>query len=247
MKSIFEKDFFTWSNIKTTWEYKTLSFIFRFCVAGLVIVYLLVTSLFSWNWLERTYVRSYDISAIDKVYEKAIAKKDFDWALKWTGLRPPEDSPVIIETVKKNAPVLPATFFLSVNGRLRGASDEEKVFWHMLSRYRLRYDLLRCGQPGTVDRMSALLNTISGLFGIDPAIAKIMQDKNLLAAEIRKILDFDAKNPARNDPRMICKIVAKIDGLENAPVVPEGEWAAIRHTLRLVTERSIEHMKKDQK
>lgn len=238
-----DKDIFTWASLRGTWEYKTLAVIMRLCVASVVFFYVVFSFALTLGWGEGRYIKLRNIEAFGPVLEKAIAENDFQHALRWLSVRKTQDTDALRAQVEAHAENLPAPFFMTMAGRM---DDAQRPFWTVLGRYRLRFDVLRCGGRIAVDAVQAEVERLYELLGTDPVMDDIEADPLQMAALLQEVLNFDATHPARNDPDMMCKIVEgmkDMKGLNLKRAQPQS-WATIRHILRTTTEKAIAEMKK---
>lgn len=243
MKSPFTRDFYRPENLRQTWEYKTLAFILRAMVAIVVVMYLIFTAQPTWAWMQREYVRSQPLSRLDGLLDEGRRTGDYAAAHKWINYRANADAPVIAAAIVNNSEALPALFFNYVARYHRVAGNmEEFAFWNYFMRYRLRYDLLRCGNPDWIDRIDAIMGQTYALQGRAEYLETLEKDPQRLAAMLTRVLDYDASHPARNNPSTTCLLISRSDR-GNYSLQPQSEWAATRHSLRLVTEYSLREMR----
>ncbi len=243
MKSMLDRDFWKLENLRQTWEYKTFSFLARAVLALIVVLYLLFALPSIYPWAQREWARMQPPEHFEVLLDKASKTGDFEYTLRWLNFRRIEESPYFSEIITKRSGELPALFF-GYNARhfTKEKQQDEMLFWMLYTRYRLRYDILRCGNPEMVEKISQLFSLLSKLQGIDNSeFEKLQSDLPRLKKSIQRVSDFDAQQPARNDPRTTCKIFASFSDFKTAPTPPE-DWAPIRHTLRIVTENSLKKM-----
>lgn len=242
MKSIFEKDFFKWENLKTTWEARSIVLLFHLCIAASIVLYLLLSAPRAWMWGQMQWVRKDDISQLERVAAASILKKKPGEFQRWLAFRPKTDSETILDRVPSHAEdLLSSTFFeLAKRAKYLGRT-EEYVFWTIYARFRLRYDLLRCGSPDSIEIMNDFSTALSSLNRTDETIARVLSDAKKTRSYLQKTLDFDAKHPARNNPAEIC---ITLNSLQKGKyeIVPEKNWTMIRHILRNATEQAIKGM-----
>lgn len=243
MKSVFEKDFWQLDNLRQTWEYKTFAFLIRGVVAVIVVFYLLFALPSIYPWAEREWARLQPREHFEVLLNNAQKTGDYKYALKWLNYRRTEDSDYFISVIEDKSSDLPALFF-GYNARhfAQRQDDDNMLFWMMFSRYRLRYDILRCGNPEMIEKVNMVFALLSKLQNMDnDKFEQLQQDKSKLKKSIEQVLAFDAKRPARNHPRTTCETFAHLNDLKTMPV-PQEEWADVRHTLRIVTESSLRRM-----
>jgi hypothetical protein len=245
MKQPFTRDFWTWDNLRATWEYKTLRFILRAVLAVAVVFYLLLTLPFVWPWAKTQYVRHQPPARFAELVGAGIASGDFTPAMDWLSRRPRAERPLHIPVIRDNVTVLPPALlaWLGEDARARGDIDGLR-FWQMMVRYRMRYDLVRCGNPTLVAKVNELLAEVAkfNIYGDQRVLAEVERDPAQLADLLQKVLDFDAQNPMRNDPRTTCESMKGLSKITYTPMPPEG-WAQSRHILRLATEHGIAELR----
>lgn len=219
------------------WEIRSLVFVFRIIGVLLFTGYLLATAPSAWEWGLLKWVRTQPIDQVIAVAEKSI-KRDPRQLVKWVEMRPAHERTLIMEKLEPYSGRISSGIFLVYSRWLLDIGQEkEAVFWRQYGRYRLRYDALRCGSPEATENMTGLLalfpdKEIQGIIAKDPAIIK---------TSLQRVLDFDAKYPADNNPTDICPAIQKLDG-GNFQMVERKDWRAIRHTLRIITENALEKM-----
>lgn len=244
MKTPFEKDFWDWQHLRNTWEYKSLSFILRAMVAIVIVIYLLFALPSIWRWAGVEWVRHQPPERFAELVAAGEKSGDFKPALHWLAQRKRSEyalhTPLILEKIS----ILPPGFVAWPAMQAREAGDVEQTrFWMMMARYRLRYDLLRCGNPDLVAQVNDILRTMEVMQGHNE-LDTISGDPVATADLLQEVLDFDAQNPMRNDPRTTCDAMAQLN--QNTPLQPAApeSWAPIRHTLRVVTEQAIADMRR---
>jgi hypothetical protein len=217
--------------------------ILRGAIALGVIIFLVSSLPRAWLWGQMQWVRKDDISQLDKVASAAIRTGELDHFQRWLTFRPKSESDILLEEVPGYASdVASITFFELANRAKYLGRTEDYVFWTLFGRFRLRYDLLRCGSPDSIEIMNSLFAALSPAEKTDD-VNKVLADPAKTRLYLRKVLDFDARNPARNDPAAVCATLNKLQKGKYA-LVPKSEWAAIRHLLRDITERSLREMER---
>lgn len=240
-----DKKFYAPENLKQTWEYKTIRFLLRGFLT-LAVYYMLVHF---WqpmqHWAEMKYVRMQELSQLQPLLDRAKATGDYEDALAWTSLRPRTETPAILKVIEKNATDLPAAFFFSAATKSQVIRDAENYArWNLIARYRMRYDILRCGNPDLVEKFDSISLTMSRVYGARDALDTLLNDKPRLVAGLKDVLAFDADHPAHNNPQLTCAFLKPLNEGVNYVPVPESAWATIRHSLRNVTDYEIGEMEK---
>jgi len=156
--------------------------------------------------------------------------------VEWMRFRPLSDTEAMVAMITPEAARLPPTVFFEIARRhVSLKNGEEGLFWLQLGRFRLRYDVLRCGAQDSVIPMEKAMLAMT-----PPALTSLLHDKpDLLKKSIRRVLEFDAKHPAANDPQWICKTVEGIERVEIAPP-PPASWEKTRNTLRQSAEEFLQ-------
>jgi len=153
----------------------------------------------------------------------------------WVRLRPLSDTPALIEVVTPRAGRVGPDLFIELARRqVQLKNTEEGLFWMQLAKYRLRYDILRCGQPGMIEKIDMLLAALApkdilSLLGEKPELFKV---------SIRRVLEFDAQYPPTASPDHICQAIARLNEAKVIPV-PASEWEWIRNSLRRAAEKFL--------
>lgn len=224
--------------IKSSWEYRSGKFVLRVVAALFFLSYLFAAAPMAWTWSWAVYYKNQPPSALGPLLEESIVAPNQSELLTWVKLRPPEERAVIMEKLEPHTALLDPFLFLTYSQwSVEVLEAEDIVFWHMYARYRLRYDALRCGAPDSVMNMKGLLQLMPHGY-IDAILERW---PHLLKPALQRVLDYDAKFPAANNPSRICEVIYNIEG-RNYKMVPEKYWAAIRHTLRAQTEFDLERM-----
>lgn len=179
--------------------------------------------------------RRQDISALSSLLKNEPGK-----VTKWVRLRPLSETESIVKILTPETGSLDAGVFFEMSRRhLLQKRTEESLFWSQFARYRLRYDLLRCGAPEAIESFDRLL----GLFA-SPVLREFLEkNPDGVKKSLRQVLDFDEKYPASNDPSPICEMARKMEG-SRAPMLPPETWESVRRNLRFVTEGALKEMDK---
>lgn len=206
----------------------------------LFLSYLLLTAKPAYLWAKTTWVRQQPPERLVQILDQSLKENDPEFLTEWISMRPRAERDSIMKALEPHAGDIGSTNFLIYSMWMKSEDRKtDALFWRQYARYRLRLDALRCGSPGAVDSVAQLLDAFP-----DRELQKMLdEDKNLLRQSLKQVLDFDAKHPALNDPASICE---NINSLQRGNFVPVGreKWAAIRHTLRIVTEEALKEMEK---
>ena len=243
MKSPFEKDFWRAENLRSTWEYKTISFIVRAIVAMMVLIYIGVTAPTVWTWAQAAHARSQPADRLEILISEALKTDDFEWAHRWVNARPKSEVVQHAAVIEKYITEIPPLFISTIVRASRETETVEKTrFWLMYMQYRMRFDLIRCGHPGLIEKYGEMQAMVIHLQNTPYELAAISGDPKKTAMLLQEVLDFDSRYPARNKPTFVCTMMAPLVYGQKQDPAPEPTWATIRHALRVTTEREIKRM-----
>ena len=211
-------------------------FIFKLAIYSLFLVYLLFGINAAITLFEMTLNRKQDISTLPAVIDRAVGENRAGDVTKWVRLRPLSETETLIDLASpKSGGLEPGIFFEFAKRRAQQGYIEDALFWAQLGRYRLRYDAIRCGIINAYEVLEQLLS----LFALSPRMERLLQEKPALVKEtIRKVIDFDGKYPARNNPEPICALINKVNKT-SAPVIAQERWEHERNLLRNSTEKFL--------
>lgn len=218
------------TKLRHSWEVRSILFLLRCMAVVIFIAYLSVTFLSPGQWLHLKWVRHQPLENVTTIAEQSIAMRNPPHLLDWIAERPAEERPLIMEKLESFTPRLsPFTFWTYAAWMDRAGRKEDAVFWQQYMLYRLRFDMLRCG--------------------VDTSDTGFKQNYKFRPVEntealIQKVLDFDSKWPANNDPLYTCVRLERFNREKYiGQPAPEEHWKSVRHTLRVVTEESLRRMK----
>ncbi len=228
----------TWEKFKKSWEYRSLAFIGKFFGFVFLICYVYVGGQSFLMLVQKDINKRHDVQALHAVILESVAEDNLGRITAWVKLRPESETEEIINILTPESGSLEASVFFELSRRrLLQEKMEEALFWSQLGRYRLRYDVLRCGAGSSVEKIGKLLN-----FFAAPAIDDFLaQDPGHLSKSLHQVLDFDKKYPARNSPALLCKAISRMER-DGATPVPPDEWGRVRDTLRDVTKSALKEM-----
>jgi hypothetical protein len=204
---------------------KLMRWTLRACAVILFVVYAVTCARGAWTWAKIRWIRAQDLAQFDVLLRP-------DWppyaAEAWIMYRPLKDSAILLGKVEAHTAPLSSMTFLHLSRRARWLHDAEaEKFWAMEGMFRLQYDALRCGSTGAREALTQTINLLRqiaphGLPGLTP-------EEQIRIG--RKVLAYDVRFPAANDPEDICRILNRAGG-EPARNVPKEEWENIRFALR---------------
>jgi len=213
-----------WQKFKTTWEYKSLKFVFKIIGIILLVSYLYATVPTAYDWTQIKYTQSQSLEDLPALAEKYIAENRADKLQDWIAMRDKKDILQIIETLEPYVGQMESTTFLIYARRLAALNKKaDAVFWYQFTLYRLRFDAIRCGTTDAIPVISQIA-TIAMNSDVEKALAT---DDTTLPFMIERVLEFDAEHPAENDPQRICKLVEKFS-TETVQVTPRDSWPELR-------------------
>ena len=208
----------------------------RFCAKAVLFVVLFfyaLAGIFSAAALyENARFAAMPLSALAPLIASAAEKGDTSDVAAWISAHPAAQTDAELRVLAPQSGVLaPQVFFAVFRNELKLGRIREALFWLQLGRYRMRYDLLRCGgTPEDAARLDGLLDVKTSK-RVDDLMRR---DPGALKDGLRRVLDFDARYPAADDPARLCKYV-----LSDATPVPRVQWPLYRAALRRLTEEYI--------
>ncbi len=224
-----------WQGLKSI-EFRIVGFLFRGIFCMMFAAYLVFNVPGAWEWTQIKWIRAQDFGALTQVLKDAAAKNDFTVLEKWISYRPLAESADLISRTESYSASFPPLIFVSYSKRARWMKDpEQEKFWIMMARYRLHYDAMRCGAPNAQEIVGKLVNVVYALAG-DTA-PEIPEDEKI--SIMRKVLSFDAKYPAADNPADVCKQVNKM-AQTDYPMQPQAAWKDLHFKLRLQTDRGVD-------
>jgi hypothetical protein len=195
-------------------------------------LYVLVGGGAAWTLFQAIHTRQQPISALNDIIEKSVRMQTPGTVTQWVRLRPLAETQQIIDVVTPQSGGLePEVFFEFAQREAKLNHMEDALFWLQYGHYRMRFDSVRCGSEHAqkvfdIAIRAFPMKNIEDYLGAHP---------QLLKPSIQRVLDFDAKYPAQNDPARICKIADKLGGADR-PAAPKEQWEVDRRNLRFATE-----------
>ena len=216
------------------WVKRILLLPLRILVAVLLVAYVLIGMDAARAVYKRFIYGGQDISSLDTNLDTAAQSGDYSIVLDWVRSRPLAETDKLIAIISPKSAPLGADIFFELFRRERVLDHpEEALFWMQMGRFRLIYDIIRCGGEAEDVKVFA------------PAFAHMHSEAtdNFLRAHpealkktAQRVLDFDTKYPAHNDPAYTCKAVVP-KGLP----ADEINWEGYHQMLRKHTEEFVEH------
>lgn len=228
------KDVFAWKGMKSI-EFRLLGWLWRAALIMGFAVYMATNAVAAWKWAQVKWVRTQDISRLDALLKEAAARDDFSWAGTWMADRPLADTDELVARSAPYSAALPVFVFFDFSDRADRRGDSRGAdLWNMIAHYRLRFDLLRCGLDDGVAQGRAFFDVLALLH--KNYYRDIPNETRRRLA--RKVLDFDEKYPAADNPAPLCKLLARINHADYTPL-QRSEWESFRRGLRYSTEFTL--------
>jgi hypothetical protein len=226
----------TW---KDSFEYRSVKFLLRALGVMMFIFYLAAMVPNGWKWSHARWIQALPLSSLPDVANDYAQNRQPEKLAEWIALRPRSERQEIMDTLEPVTGKLPpAVFSIFSRWKMEEMRETEAVFWWQYTRYRLHYDALRCGSPTAVDKMKDFLE----IHQDEHVQAYIKRHPEKIPADIRRVLDMDARFPAENNPVPTCKHLRDRNEVVNFTPAPPSEWKIIRHSLRMTTELSLKAM-----
>lgn len=213
----------------TYWMLLPFRFALKLLIFAVFIIYVFIGTSATEELYTRTMYRAQDISTIPQAIDEAEQNGgDRSAVTALLKARPLAETDKLVEIITPKSPPLESSVFFDISQReFHLNRPEEALFWMQLGRYRLRYDILRCGaEADSVKAFDKLLNAVPST-NVDDLLRA---HPELLKKSLQRVLDFDAKYPAHDNPARVCKILT--------PELPADEinWEGYRQMLRKHTE-----------
>lgn len=232
----------TGSPKKQSFERRSLRFMLKLVAYMFFLLYLGWAGSHAATWAQIKWVQRQPIEKLTELApELILAKKPGDLH-DWVQMRPKQDLDRIMEILKPyTGEISPLTFALYAERLAERNEIAEAVFWYQFALYRMRFDALRCGEG---EEAVGVTMGIARMVRNKKIIDAIQRDPELLPLNIRAVLDMDAEYPARNVPDTVCEIVKGLTG-SKIKMLPEQDWAWVRHSLRNKSELGLKQLKED--
>lgn len=224
---------------KQSFERRSLRFVLKLFGYILFIAYLIWAVPHAKTWADIKWVQRQPIEKLAEITPDYIHAGRPDKIYTWVKMRKAYEIDKIMETLEPyTAELSPLTFILYADRLAARGEISKAVFWHQFALYRMRFDALRCGHDEEAVGITAAMTKI---YRNKKIMTAIESDSAQLPRTIRAVLDMDAKYPARNKPVMVCDIVRGLTG-SIIQVMPEQDWAFIRHMLRNDSEAKLANL-----
>jgi hypothetical protein len=203
---------------------------FRLVAGLLLIIYIFFGINAAKDLYKRDMYRSQDVSYLAADLDKASESGDSRMVVSWLKARPLQETDKLVDIITARSAVLGADVFFEISRREKALGrSEEALFWLELGHFRLLYDVIRCGaEPKDADVFAPVFRRIQS-----QSAELLHGDTALLKKTVQRILDFDTKYPAHDNPGFICQAIT--------PELPADEinWESYHRALRKNTEELL--------
>lgn len=221
-----------------SWELKSVFFVFRAAGALFFVAYLLMTVYASYAWVWIKWAQHYPVTHVVKAADTYLNKEgDPPKLLKWMSARPAHEHDDIIRLLDVYTPKMDANaFFLFSKWARAERKMDDARFWWMMGNFRMRFDLIRCGGDA-VKFMGDLMEESSA----EQEAYLFRGDADLKKKTLQRVLDYDAKHPARNNPTYLCQALWRLhqNDIKGLAIMPVYTWADTRAMMRANAMRFI--------
>jgi len=221
------------------WVFRLLRVVLKFIVAVVFIIYVYVGMAATITLYKKNEYRAQDISVLyGALDEVAQGNGDPKRVTAWIKARPLSETDKLIEIVSPKSAALGPEVFVEFSGReLQMQKPEEAFFWMQLGRFRLLFDLIRCG--ANPDRIK-IYDPIFSHMHSNQTDDLLRAHPELLKKTAQRVLDFDTKYPAHDNPALVCKPISADFRLPTE----ELNWESYRQVLRKHTEDFLNQAEK---
>lgn len=202
---------------------------FQIFIAVLLFIYVVFGTGAVLTLYKRNIYQSQDVSSLEMDIDEATESGDSRTVAEWLRARPLAETDRLVDVITPKSAGLGANVFFEISRRqLALGRTEEALFWMELGRFRLLYDIIRCGaEPEAIDIFDPAFKNMH----TSETDALLRAHPALLKKTAQRILDFDAKYPAHDKPEIICKAVLPPTQLPAAEINWEGYHQVLRqHT-----------------
>ena len=167
----------------------------------------------------------------------AYAKKgDTQNSYFMAAFMPVDQTQNVIKALAPYTGTLSNNFFMMFSRRsFKQGKIADGVFWAEYVRYRIRFDALRCTALGLEDSSDA----IAKFYTSSATNRALAHDPSLLRKSIRRVLAWDKKHPAMNDPTDFCAALARMNHVETKVLDKKG-WEEERRLLHKATQEFLD-------
>ena len=213
--------------------FRLLKIVFNIFAALVLFVYVFIGMGATNELYKRNLYRSQGLSYLYTAIDDAAESGDSRPVADWLKARPLAETDKLAGIITPKSPGLgPAVFFEIARRQLALGRTEEALFWMELGRFRLLFDIIRCGaEPEAI----AVFDPTFKRLHTPETDALLRAHPALLKKTAQRVLDFDAKYPAHDNPASICKAI-------NAPTqlpTEEINWEGYRQLLRRHNEEFV--------
>jgi len=203
-----------------------IRFAFRFLVVVVLLGYVFIGMAATNALYKRNMYRGQDMSSLYADIDDVAQGGDSKIVTAWLIARPLAETDKLVEIITpKSAALEPAVFFEISRRQLALGRPEEALFWLQLGRYRLVYDIIRCGaEPDAI----AIFDPVFKRMHVQATDDLLQAHPELLKKTVQRVLDFDAKYPAHDNPLGICKAVLPKFALPAEEINWEGYHQLLR-------------------
>ena len=213
-------------------SWKVVRFALKSVIALLMLFYVAAGVMSAISLYMQSRYKAEPIYALETLVDQAALSGDKGEIAAWLSSRPLAETPAELKIlIPESAPLSPQSFFAIFRRELKLGHPKEALFWLQLGRYRLLYDLLRCGGTPEEERM---LNKMLNIMPSPQIDALIRAHPEYINEALQRVLDFDAQYPAADDPALFCNLAVHAD-----QPADRVDWPLYHQALRDMTERHI--------
>ena len=218
-------------------------------IGGVFVGYLGMATPMAWNWYMTKVTRLADVSRVDSIARADLQRPnpDPDDLRIWLSRRPISDGEQLMKRLEPYIGQMSGqTFLLYAGWEANAGKIDDAVFWRQYARFRIRYDVLRCGSYDAVETVAKIMNDLPQ----EDVKKRMMETPQNLPKEIKQVLDFDRAHPPVNDPAQFCAALAKLEEFRDRikiKMVSPSQWPIIYSTLRGVTYLEMLKIENEQK
>lgn len=187
-------------------EWRFIVKVFRAAMFCFFMAYLLFTGSATVGWIKGEYWRA---QPPEKTVEKALAVYADTGSValmeNYLGVIEKRHAPTVARMLDEQATTFPPLLLARLaDWHFHAGDADEAAFYQQLFLFRMSADMYRCANPRRAEATKKLTPAFAG----DAEYTVVLDTEEKLAANLRRVLDWDTANPPAYERDQICKIAA---------------------------------------
>lgn len=231
---------------RQSWEFRSAKFVLRIAAVLFFLAYLMITLPFAWSWANVIWTRHYPPEKVTEVAQRWLVEEEAPERLRgWLGMRRASEADIILPLLEEHIGKLEGlTFIIFSDWMLQQGRMDEALFWRQYARFRIHYDVIRCGSREATELVNDVLNAFSR-----PDIQRMLEQRPaLIVSSLKETLAYDRKHPVENDPVAFCRTIVGASAADRSVrrvMLPRHTWPEHYQTLRIMTRLLIKRLEEE--